>query len=218
MATLLDISASVPQATVDDFMRACSRYTDELGNTQRTAIRRGTIALVKSLRARTAKSKKQAPVADITRADKPRYITPKGNHQKSQPAWMIRRHVGDKGERHYIHTADTRAEARKKFAQYTKFGLAKLSWGWFMKTLFNRAIPGESANPRAQIDSRMTEGHLLERGSGNGRVVEVLLVNKLDYITAALPSGALEDSMRAATNSINKQIDDGLAKARKELD
>ena len=217
MATLLDISASVPQATVADFMRACSRYTDELGNTQRVAIRRGTIALVKSLRARTAKAKKQAPVSDITRAT-PRYITPKGKHQKSQPAWMIRRHVGDKGERHYIHTADSRADARKKFAQYTRYGLAKLSWGWFMKTLFNRAIPGESANPRAKIDSRMAEGHILERGAGKGRVVEVLLVNKLDYITAALPSGALEDSMRAATNSINKQINEGLTKARKELD
>lgn len=217
MATLLDISASVPQTAVADFMRACSRYQDELGNTQRTAIRRGTIALVKSLRARTAKSKKQAPATDITRADKPRYITPKGKNQKAQPAWKVRR-FGSKGERHYIHTADSRAEARKKFAQYTKFGLAKLSWGWFMKTLFNRAIPGETANPRAQIDSRMTEGYIRESGAGKGRVVEVLIVNKLDYITAALPAGALEDSMRAATNSINTQINEGLAKARKELD
>ncbi|MGN0828017.1 MAG: hypothetical protein ACI4QD_08845 [Kiritimatiellia bacterium] len=217
MATLLDISASVPQATVDGFLRACTRYQDELGNTQRTAIRRGTIALVKSLRARTAKSKKQAPATDITRADKPRYITPKGKNQKAQPAWKVRR-FGSKGERFFIHPADSRAEARKKFAQYTKFGLAKLSWGWFMKTLFNRAIPGESANPRAQIDSRMIEGYIRESGAGKGRVVEVLIVNKLDYITAALPSSALEDSMRAATNSINTQINEGLAKARKELD
>lgn len=217
MAAILDISASVPQAVVSDFMRACSRYADELGNTQRVAIRRGTIALVKSLRARTAKAKKQAPTGDVTRAT-PRYLTPKGHHQKPQPAWVIRRHVGDKGERHYIHTADTRAEARRKYAQYTRYGLAKLSWGWFMKALFNRSIPGESANPRAKVDSRMTEGYLRESGVGKGRVVEVLIVNRLDYITAALPSGALEESMRAATNSINKQIDDGLAKARKELE
>ena len=217
MATLLDISASVPQATIANFLRACSRYKDELGNTQAVAIRRGTIALVKSLRARTAKSKKQAPATDITRADKPRYITPKGKNQKAQPAWKVRR-FGSKGERFFIHPADSRAEARKKFAQYTKFGLAKLSWGWFMKTLFNRAIPGESANPKAKIDERMTEGHLREIVTGANPRVEVLIVNKLDYISAALPSGALEDSMRAATNSINTQINEGLAKARKKLD
>ena len=54
---ILDISASVPEETIRDFARACDRYRDELGNSQAVAIRRGTIALVKGLRARTAKAK-----------------------------------------------------------------------------------------------------------------------------------------------------------------
>ena len=71
MAAILDIAANVPEATVRDFTRACDRYRDELGNTQAAAIRRGTIALIKGLRARTAKAKKQAPLKDVTKYDGP---------------------------------------------------------------------------------------------------------------------------------------------------
>lgn len=216
MAALLDISAEVPTKTIENFTRACSRYKDELGNRQAVAIRRGTIALVKSLRARTAKAKKLAPAAHVARCSNPRYLTPKGHGQKSQRAWTIRRRVGSDREEAYIHAADSKAEARRKFAIYTRWGLARKSWGWFMKALFNRAAPTEG-NPKAKVDDRMVNGYLREVVTGPNPSVEVLIVNRLDYIRDALPPGALEESMTAATNSINKQIDDGLAKARKEL-
>lgn len=217
MAALLDISAEVPAGTIENFARACSRYKDELGNRQAVAIRRGTINLVTSLRARTAKAKKQAPAQHVSRADKPRYLTPKGHNQKPQRAWAIRRRVGSNREKTYIHAADSKAEARRKFATYTRWGLARKSWGWFMKALFNRAAPTDG-NPKAKVDGRMANGYLREVVTGPNPRVEVLIVNRLDYIRDALPPGALEESMTAATNSINKQIDDGLAKARKELD
>ncbi len=215
MATLFDISAEVPKGTVQAFQKAFNRYRDELGNSQKVAVRRGTIALIRGLRARTAKAKKQAPLRDVQRSEKPRYLTPKGRNQISKPAWRILRH-NDKGAKWYIHAADTRAEARAKHAQYTKWGLARKSWGWFMHALFNRNNP-ESANPKAKIDSRMTEGYIREIVTGVNPRVEVLIVNKLDYIRAAIPEGALSVAMSKATNSINAQIDKGIAKARKEL-
>ena len=215
---ILDISASVPEATIRDFTRACDRYRDELGNTQAAAIRRGTIALVKGLRAQTAKAKRQAPLKDVTRYDGPgpKYITPKGKKQKPMPRWSIRRRGGQDAKT-YVKPAKTRAEARRKGGQYTRWGLAKHSWGWFMKALFKRAEQ-TGGNPKTKIEPRMAEGYLREIVTGTILRVEVLIVNKLDYIREALPDAALTDAMAAATRYIDGQIDKGLAKARKELD
>lgn len=220
MAVTFDIGATVPQANIDGFLRACDRYKDELGNSQAVAIRRGTIALVKSLRARTAKAEKMAPTSDVTRYDgrwegKPNYITPKGKGQKAQHRFAIHRYGGNRAKT-FVKPADSRADARRRFGKYTRYGLARLSWGWFMKALFNRSVPDEK-NPKAKIDGRMTEGYLREIVTGQNPRVEVLIANKLDYIRDALPPGALEEAMTAATNSINAQIDRGLAKARNEL-
>ena len=209
------ISLNVPEATIRDFTRACDRYRTEVGNSQAVAIRRGTIALIKGLRARTIKSKKQAPLKDVTRyrGPVPQYITPKGGG-KSMPRWAIRRR-GGKDERVYVYTAETRQEARKH-GKYTRWGLARHSWGWFMKALFNR--PEQTGgNPATKIDARMTEGHLREIVTGKAPRVEVLIVNKLDYIREALPETALAEAMNAATRYIDGQIDKGLAAARKEL-
>ena len=215
---ILDISASVPEATIRDFTRACDRYRDELGNTQAAAIRRGTIALVKGLRARTAKAKRQAPLKDVTRYDGPgpKYITPKGKKQKPMPRWAIRRRGGQDAKT-YVKPAKTRADARRKGGQYTRWGLAKHSWGWFMKALFRRAEQ-TGGNTKTKIEPRMAEGYLREIVTGTSPRVEVLIVNKLDYIREALPEAALTDAMAAATRYIDGQIDKGLAKARKELD
>lgn len=218
MAVNLDIAAKVPEATVRDFTRACDRYRDELGNTQAAAIRRGTIALIKGLRARTAKAKRQAPLKDVTRYDGPgpKYITPKGKKQKPLPRWAIRRRGGQDAKT-YVKPAETRAEARRKGGQYTRWGLARHSWGWFMKALFKRAEQ-TGGNPKTKIEPRMAEGYLREIVTGTSPRVEVLIVNKLDYIREALPEAALTDAMAAATRYIDGQIDKGLAKARKELD
>lgn len=217
MAAILDISVSVPEATIRDFVRACDRYRDELGNSQAVAIRRGVIALVRGLRARTAKAKRQAPLKDVTRYDGPgpHWITPKGKGQKAQHRWAIRRRGGPDAKT-YVYPADTRAEARKRFGKYTRWGLARHSWGWLMKALFKR---GEltGGNPKTKIDDRMAEGYLREIVTGTNPRVEVLIHNKLNYIADAMKPGAVAEAMRVATKTINERIDNGFAKARKEL-
>lgn len=226
MTTILDISTNIPKATIHDFARACSRYREALGNTQVVAMRRGTIALIRGLRARTAKAKRQAPLKDIWRYDAsvgPKYITPKGKNQTPQPRWCIRRKGGTaiyvkpyrpKGD---AKPALSKAEARARWGQYTRFGLAKKSWGWFMQRLFKRAEPA-GENPRAVVRDDMAEGYIREVATGVGPRVEVCIVNKLDYIRKALPEAALSDAMAAATRYIDGQIDKGLAEARKELE
>lgn len=217
MAAVFEISADLPTATIQGFTRACNRYREELGNSQAVAIRRGTIALVRGLRARTAKAKKVVPLQSVTKYDGPgpKYITPKGKNQKPQRRWQIVRR-GGADKQAYVKPADTRADARRRHGAITRWGLAKHSWGWFMKSLFNRAEQ-TGGNPKTKIDARMTDGYLREYVSGTNPRIEVLIVNKLDYITEALPPTALSDAMSAATRYINGQIDKGVAKARKEL-
>lgn len=233
MAAILDISATVPEATIKDFTRACNRYRDELGNNQAIAMRRGMIALIKGLRARTAKAKQQAPLKDVTKYNGPgpHYITPKsgffrrtfrrfglrwpGKKLQPQHRWAVRRKGGTEAKT-YIYPAKSKAAARTRGGQYKKWGLAKKSWGWFMKALFHRANP--ESNPNAKIDNRMVEYTPLRViTTGNESRVECEIVNKLDYIREALPEAALSAAMAAATRYIDGQIDKGLAKARKEL-
>jgi hypothetical protein len=220
VAAILDISASVPKETIDKFLKACDGYKDKLGNSQAVAIRRGTIAFIKSIRARTPKSKKQAPMKDVTRYDGsgPHYITPKTGRFKGQALHRFNiKRKGGADTRVYVQPAESRADARARHGQYKKWGLAKKSWGWFMQSLFHRANP-ESGNPNAKIDSRMVEcTPLREIVTGGKPRVEVMLVNKLDYIRDIVPDAEIDAAMRSATRSIETQIQEGLAKARKEL-
>lgn len=224
MAVILDISASVPEATIRDFARACNRYRDELGNSQKVAMRRGTIALIKSLRALTPRAKKQLPLRNIRRADPSEtysYYTPKGK-KKAFPRWLIVRRNGKayykpSVTKDFFTPVKSRSEARKKWGQIKRWGLAKKSWGWFMQALFNRSNP-ESKNPDAKIDRRMVDCKPIRVvGFGENTRIEVVITNKLKFMSDILPSGALNEAMQSATNSINEQINKGMAKARKEL-
>ncbi len=204
----------VDASVVADFRRAFNRYRDELGNSQAVAVRRGTIALVKSLRALTIRAKKQAPMRDVRKfTGYPRYITIDG---KALHRWEVYRRRGTPDEKVYVHPAESKQDARRRFGQYKKWGLARHSWGWFMRALFHR--PEQTGgNPATRIDDRMVEGHYREIATGAHPRVEVLIVNRLGYITNALPPNALADAMAAATSYIDGQFETGLAEARKEL-
>ena len=220
MAVILDINANVPKDIIRDFVRACDGYREKLGNSQAVAVRRGTIAFVKSIRALTPKSKKQAPLSHVTSytGDGPHYITPKSGKfkGKSLHRFNIKRRGGTDAFT-AVRPAESRADARARHGQYKKWGLAKKSWGWFMHALFNRSNP-ETGNPNAKITSDMVECvPLREIATGPNKRVEVTLVNKLNYIRDIVPGSALAVAMRAATRSINTQIEEGHAKARKEL-
>ena len=218
MAGILDISASVPEATIRDFTRACTRYRDELGNNQTVAIRRGTIALIRGLRARTAKAKPMVPPRDVVKydGDGPKYITPKGHNQKSVRRWTIIRKRGTPQEYRRTAVTERKMEARRQRGTIELRGLARQSWGWFMALLFGRQSPNDMRKMR-KADRRLVEGYRKEVVTGPNPRIEITMINRLGYICEALPEAALSEAMAAATRYIDGQIDKGLAKARKEL-
>lgn len=218
MAAILDISASVPEATIRDFARACNRYRDELGNSQVVAIRRGTIALIRGLRARTAKAKEMVPPRDVMKyeGDGPKYITPRGHKQTSVRRWTVIRKRGTPREAKRTAVTPSKTEARRMKGTIEQRGLARQSWGWFMALLFGRQSPKDMRKMR-KADKRLVEGWRKEVVTGSNPRIEITMINRLGYICEALPEAALSEAMSAATRYIDGQIDKGLAKARKEL-
>lgn len=219
MAAILDITAEVPKETVSKFMKACDGYREKLGNSQAVAIRRGTIALIKSLRARTAKAKQMVPPRDVVKyeGNGPKYITPKGRKQTSVRRWTVIRKRGTPQEYNRAVATASKVEARRLRGTIEQRGLAKQSWGWFMSLLFGRHSPSDMQKMR-NADKRLIDGWRKEIVTGSNPRIEITMINRLGYIREALPESALADAMAAATRSINTQIEGGLAKARKELD
>ena len=104
--------------------------------------------------------------------------------------------------------AHMRKEAQEQYGQIRNWGLAKKSWGWFMKSLFRQSMQDE--NPRAKIDSRMVDAQKRESDTE----YSIVLVNWLEYIRKAMPPGAMSIALRKATNLINHKIESGLRSRR----
>ena len=247
MAEFFTVSATVPQKELDAFSAACRRFHTELGNSQKVAVRRGVLTLIRSLRARTLEAPKKSRSREFKveryTGDGPRYVTnprtgSKATHGRSNGLvlhrWTLTRRLNtpEQNTHHYFAYAHLKhnsrgkivkdfAAERREIAYYhtgiKNFGLAKKSWGWFTHEFFGRGLD-DGRNPKAKIRQDMVDGHFTTRKSGEVEMVDVLIYNKLKYIADAMKPGAVEEAMRTATKTINERIDRGFAKARKELD
>lgn len=214
---MIDINVDIPKEQLRAFKAAFTRYHTDLGNSQKVAVRRGVIAFIQKVRARTRKAKDHIPPKAITqyKGDGPKYITPKGKKQRPQPRWVVKRRDQSSRFTYIKHhkDAESLAAAREKFGKIKRWGLAKTSWGLFMTHLFNRANP-ENKNPAAKVKSGMTEGYIREYVTGSNPRVVALLVNRLGYIRDATSDAAIAEAMSKATSQINgfiqKRLDKGI--------
>ena len=246
MPAAIAFECEVSERGVADFVKALSRYQKETQRDMREALRSATIDLVKSLRARTRKAPKLVPRDDVRWGESdPRYITGTkekgklfrrvvvsrwfGGKRSQQVHWQLvrtkyrsrRMKRGGVSESWSEATPAMLREARQRFGNVRQWGLAKKSWGWFMKSLFGKSTQDE--NPAAVVDRRMVDGGITEAREQlpDGSIdlqapirCEITIINRLDYIRKALHPGALANAVQAATNSINKKIDSGLKSRR----
>ena len=230
MAAGLTIEAEADKAAIKAFMDALARYETATKRSMKDAVRSATIDLVRSLRARTRKSRKFIERMEISKS----YLPPKWikRGHSGRPLrrmqlirwgkgtnWLDHRYVyggeyvrGPRGGQRVrpFSEAQMRTEAQRVYGQIRNWGLAKKSWGWFMKSLFHASMQDE--NPRAKIDSRMVDAQKRESDTE----YSVVLVNRLEYIRKAMPPGAMSIALRKATNLINKKIESGLRSRRFE--
>lgn len=233
MAAGLTIEAEADKAAIKAFMDALARYETATKRSMKDAVRSATIDLVRSLRARTRKAPKIVPRDDARWGESdPKYITAKDGRQfrrvvitrwahgtsRNSVHWQLvrtkyrsrRTKRGGVSESWSEATPAMLREARQRFGGIRNWGLAKKSWGWFMKSLFHASMQDE--NPRAKIDSRMVDAQKRESDTE----YSVVLVNRLEYIRKAMPPGAMSIALRKATNLINHKIENGLRSRRFE--
>lgn len=245
MADILTVSAGVSQRDLDAFSSACRRFHDEMGNSLKVAARRGVLTLIRSLRARTLKAPEKARKREFRvsryEGSGPHYVTnprsgKNATHGRANGLvlhrWTLTRRVGTPKEnvhhyfayarlRHGRHgkvVSDLAAERREIALHHTgvrMHGLARKSWGWFMQRFIGGTTGG--GNPNAKVRPDMVDGHFSVRRGGETEAVDVLVHNRLKYIADAMRPGAVAEAVRVATKTINDRIDNGFAKARKEL-
>lgn len=239
MPAAIAFECEVSERGIADFVKALSRYQAETQRDMRGALRSATIDLVKSLRARTRKAPKIVPREDVRFGESdPKYITGKdgrqfrrvvvsrwfGGKKKQSVHWQLvqtkyraRKTARGVSESWTESKATMLREARQRFGGIRQWGLAKKSWGWFMKSLFGKSMQDE--NPKALIKPSMVDGGIQEfrETLPDGTVdpsapirCDIDIVNRLGYIKKAMPPGVLAVAVQKATNSINHKISDGL--------
>ena len=235
MPAAIVFECEVSERGIADFIKALTDYQKKTQRDLREALRSATIDLVKSLRARTRRAPKIVPREDIRWGESdPKYITGedgrqfrrvvvsrwnKGvrkNHIHWQPVltkYRIRKTSRGISESWTEAKAAMLREARQRFGGIRQWGLAKKSWGWFMKSLFHDSMQDE--NPKAKIDKRMVDGGIKEYREPlpDGTIdlsapihCDIDITNRLDYIRKAMPPGVLAIAVQKATNLINHKI------------
>ena len=243
MPAAIAFECEVSERGIADFNKALSRYQAETQRDMRGALRSATIDLVKSLRALTRKAPKVVPRKDVRWGESdPKYITGKdgrqfrrvvvsrwfGGKKKQSVHWQLvqtkyraRKTARGVSESWTESKATMLREARQRFGGIRQWGLAKKSWGWFMKSLFGKSMQDE--NPKALIKPSMVDGGIQEfrETLPDGTVdpsapirCDIDIVNRLGYIKKAMPPGALAVAVQKATNSINHKIGEGLRSRR----
>lgn len=241
MPVAIQFEAEVSDRSIADFVKALSRYQKETQRDLRSALRSATIDFIRSLRARTRKSRKFIERMEIAKS----YLPPKWIHRGHSGRPLRRMQIirWSKGTNYLIHRyvyggeyvrgprggtrirpfseAQMRKEAQRVYGGIRNWGLAKKSWGWFMKSLFKQAMQDE--NPKAIIKPNMVDGGMTEKREPlpDGTIdlqapirCEINIVNKLEYIRKAMPEGVFAIAIQKATNLINKKIQSGLKSRR----
>jgi hypothetical protein len=152
-----------------------------------------------------------------------------GKRDKPLRRWSLTRKFGTPDaytKHHYVYTnahrakngkmvgksaAAERRELIKMHGGIPRAGLAKLSWGWVMKQIYNGAAAatfwkrtkGERRDPRQYVEGQFSK-------SSTGAFA--LIRNALDYIMDALKPGALAEAMDAASKRLEHNISEEIGK------
>ena len=192
-----------------------------------TETRRAAIYLCQALRSRTRTAPKKARPNEYRAAPSdipPRYVHSNSAHHRLLRRWSLTRKLGTPDQytrHHFVYTNARRAKNRRMVGKsqaserrellklhggIRRAGLAKKSWGWIMKKIYNgasaadiayRRIKGERRDPRLSVNGVFSK-------SRTGAFA--LIRNALDYIRDAIRPGAVEKAVNAAARRLEYNI------------
>ncbi len=223
---MTEITASIDTVGMNNLQAILTRIALETPERLATETRHALILLCRSLKARTKKAPKKIRskeyAAEISSVP-PKYIHSNSAGHRLLRRWTLARKLGtpDAYARHYYVYTDrhrrngrmaggsTAAEKRELLRQHggiPRAGLAKKSWGWIAKKLYNSGefsdlayTPrrGEKRDPRREVDGKFVR---TRQGAGG------YLHNKLDYIADAMITGGVDEAIRAASSALYRSV------------
>lgn len=229
---MVSVTCDIDQAAVARLDGLLSRIQYEMPGRLASETRRAAIYVCQSLRSRTKvapkrirKSEYEASISTVP----PKYIHSNSAHRRLLRRWTLTRKLGTPEQytyHHYVYTDRHRgkdgrmvggnrsAELRELIQQHggiPRAGLAKLSWGWAMKQIYNGASAdftwkrrrGDRRDPRQYVKG-------VFRKFAGGAMAQIS--NALDYILDAIKPGALTESVNAAARRMEYNIAAELSK------
>jgi hypothetical protein len=196
-----------------------------------TETRRAALYICQGLKKRTKQAPKRIPRKEweaIPSPVPPRYIHSNSSGKPLLRRWMLTRKLGtpDAYSKHYyVYTkaklgkngkmvgknpTEEKRELLQQHGGISRRGLAKKSWGWVAKGIY--AAGGEAdltlawrGHKRDRRDPRQyVKGEFQKVPDG----AFARILNRLDYIRAALKPGAISETITAATKRLNYNIAD----------
>lgn len=228
---MVGMTVEVDEAAVAGLDSLLTRIAAETPRRLGAETRRAAIYICQALRARTKKAPKRIRPNEYSAEPSnvpPRYIHSKSAGRPLLRRWSLTRRLGtpDQATYHYYVYTNARrskegkmvgkspAQERRELVRYhggiPRAGLAKKSWGWVMKQIYNAApvadiawkkTKGERRDPRQYIKGIFSQ-------VSNGAIAEI--DNELDYIMDALPPGTIGVAVEAATKRMEHNITEGI--------
>ena len=230
---MVSVTCDIDQAAVARLDGLLSHIQREIPQRLASETRRAAIYICQSLRSRTKvapkrirKSEYEAAISTVP----PKYIHSNSAHRRLLRRWNLTRKLGtpDQNTHHYYVYTDRHrgkggrmvggnrsAELRELIQHHgsiPRAGLAKLSWGWAMKQIYNGASADFTWKPR-RGDRRDPRQYVKGQFSQSPTGAFAVIRNALDYIFDALKPGALTEAIDAATKRLEYNIDNHLGKA-----
>lgn len=234
---MIDISASIDEAALADLTALLERIGTLTPKHLASETRHAAILLCRSLRARTRTAPERIPKREW--AARPSWAPPRYIHSNSKGHALLRRwtlarklHTPDAYAKHYFvytkarrgkngkmvgkNEAEELSELLQVHGGISRPGLARKSWGWIARQIYSASGFGNLAyvpRKRERRDPRREVSGVFKALRDGGVAT---LLNKLDYILDALKPGALDESVRAAANSLYRSVEASLEAAEED--
>ncbi len=225
---MVGVSVQVDEVALKRLSDVLERVRREAPGRLATETRRAALYICRSLKARTRKAPKKIPKAEwraAPSANPPRYAHSNSAGRALLRRWTLWRKLGTPAayaRDHFVYTKAHRAkngrmvgkhaaeEVRELLKQHggiPNAGLAKASWGWTAKRIYNAADAGALMvawrTKKWRRDPRRAVAGVFKRFPDGGAAQ---ILNRLDYILAACPPAAVGEAVLAAANRLEHNI------------
>ena len=226
---MVGVSVQVDEAALKRISDVLERVKRESPGRLANETRRAALYICKSLKARTRKAPKKIQKAEwraSTSANPPRYAHSNSAGRPLLRRWTLWSKLGTPAEYAKVHFVYTRAhrakngkmvgkreseEVRELLKQHggiQNAGLAKASWGWAAKRIYNADAEGAlmvawRTNKWRRDPRRAVEGMFRRLTDGGSAKI----LNRLAYIRSACPPSAVAEAVDAASKRLGHNVD-----------